>query len=73
VVIIALFYTGQLDTTMLAASAGMLAVLFALNRLGVRALLPYLLAGLVLWAEQRDDDHGAEIVDDGHRRQEDLE
>ncbi|MCG5245427.1 Na+/H+ antiporter NhaA [Methylorubrum extorquens] len=49
VVIIALFYTGQLDTTMLAASAGMLAVLFALNRLGVRALLPYLLAGLVLW------------------------
>ena len=49
VVIIALFYTGQLDATMLAASAVMLAVLFALNRLGVRALLPYALAGLVLW------------------------
>ncbi|KQT50000.1 sodium:proton antiporter [Methylobacterium sp. Leaf456] len=49
VVIIALFYTGSLDTAMLAAAAGVLALLLALNRLGVRALPPYLLAGLALW------------------------
>ncbi len=49
VIIIALFYTGSLDITMLAAAAGVLALLFALNRLGVRTLLPYLAAGLALW------------------------
>ncbi|MEH3119748.1 MAG: Na+/H+ antiporter NhaA [Methylorubrum populi] len=49
VVVIALFYTGRIDGEMLAAAAGILALLFALNRLGVRALTPYLAAGLVLW------------------------
>ncbi|HJE23967.1 MAG TPA: Na+/H+ antiporter NhaA [Methylorubrum populi] len=49
VVVIALFYTGQIDAVMLGSAAGLLALLFALNRLGVRALTPYLLAGLVLW------------------------
>ncbi|WP_342149263.1 Na+/H+ antiporter NhaA [Methylorubrum sp. SB2] len=49
VVVIALFYTGQLDAAMLGAAAGVLALLLALNRLGVRALAPYLLAGLALW------------------------
>ena len=49
VVVIALFYTGSLDAAMLGASAGVLALLLALNRLGVRALSPYLLAGLALW------------------------
>ncbi|KAB7785280.1 Na+/H+ antiporter NhaA [Methylorubrum populi] len=49
VVIIALFYTGQIDGAMLGAAAGILAALFALNRLGVRALTPYLLLGLALW------------------------
>lgn len=49
VIIIPLFYTGSLDITMLAAAAGVLALLFALNRLGVRTLLPYLAAGLALW------------------------
>ncbi|MFY9291736.1 MAG: Na+/H+ antiporter NhaA [Methylorubrum rhodinum] len=49
VIIIALFYTGSLDGVMLASAAGVLALLIALNRLGVRALSPYLLAGLALW------------------------
>jgi Na+:H+ antiporter, NhaA family len=49
VVIIALFYTGDLSPPDLAGAAAVLAVLYALNRLGVRALSPYLLLGVVLW------------------------
>ncbi len=49
VVIIALFYTGSLDATMLAGAAAVLAALFGLNHSGVRALWPYLALGLVLW------------------------
>jgi len=49
VLIIALFYTRDLSTTMLLAAAGLVALLFLLNRLKVRALLPYLLLGALLW------------------------
>ena len=49
VVVIALFYTGGLDLPMLGLAAGTLALLAALNRLGVTRLAPYLLLGLVLW------------------------
>ncbi|MDR6235260.1 Na+/H+ antiporter NhaA [Pseudomonas oryzihabitans] len=49
VLIIALFYTSDLSTAMLLAAAGLVAVLFVLNRLKVRALLPYLLIGALLW------------------------
>jgi len=49
VLIIALFYTRDLSTTMLLAAAGLVAGLFLLNRLKVRALLPYLLLGALLW------------------------
>ncbi|NEU14222.1 Na+/H+ antiporter NhaA [Methylobacterium sp. BTF04] len=49
VIIIALFYTSGLDPLMLAGAAGLLLVLFGLNRAGVKALTPYLLLGLVLW------------------------
>ena len=49
VLIIALFYTSDLSTTMLLAAAGLVAVLFVLNRLKVKALLPYLLIGALLW------------------------
>ncbi|GEO98440.1 Na+/H+ antiporter NhaA [Methylobacterium haplocladii] len=49
VVIIALFYTGSLDATMLAGATAVLVALFVLNRSGVRALWPYLALGLVLW------------------------
>ncbi|MCO5070184.1 MAG: Na+/H+ antiporter NhaA [Rhizobiaceae bacterium] len=49
VVIIALFYTGDLSALALLGAAVVLAVLVAMNRFGVTRLLPYLLAGAVLW------------------------
>ncbi|WP_434674909.1 Na+/H+ antiporter NhaA [Pseudomonas sp. R4-84] len=49
VAIIAMFYTSGLDVTMLAASAGVIAVLLIMNKAGVTRLLPYLALGLVLW------------------------
>ena len=49
VLIIALFYTSDLSSSMLLAAAGLVAVLFVLNRLKVTALLPYLLVGALLW------------------------
>ncbi|MFT8243111.1 Na+/H+ antiporter NhaA [Roseomonas sp. BN140053] len=49
VLIIALFYSGDLSFPDLAAAAAVLVVLAALNRAGVRRLSPFLLLGLVLW------------------------
>jgi Na+:H+ antiporter, NhaA family len=49
IVIIALFYTDDLSTPMLAAAAIGLAVLFALNALKVRNIGVYLLVGLCIW------------------------
>ena len=49
VVIIAFFYTSGLSMPMLLASLATLAILIAMNRLGVRRLFPYLLVGGVLW------------------------
>ena len=49
VLIIAVFYTGNLDLAALGGAAAVLVALLVLNRLGVRALLPYLALGAVLW------------------------
>jgi NhaA family Na+:H+ antiporter len=49
IVIIALFYSGALNLLALAAAAGIVLLLVALNRLKVRLLAPYLLLGAVLW------------------------
>ena len=49
VMVIALFYTDTLNLTALAIVIVMLALLISLNRGGVRATLPYLLLGIVLW------------------------
>ncbi|EPF68320.1 Na+/H+ antiporter NhaA [Pseudomonas syringae] len=49
VLIIALFYTSDLSIPMLLAALGSIAVLVALNRLGVKKLLPYLVIGALLW------------------------
>ncbi|EIC86384.1 Na+/H+ antiporter NhaA [Serratia sp. M24T3] len=49
VIIIALFYTSSISMTMLMAAAGVVVLLFIMNRAGVTRLLPYLLAGGVLW------------------------
>ena len=49
VVIIALFYTSGLSVTMLLASLAVTALLVVFNRCGIKRLLPYLLAGGLLW------------------------
>jgi len=49
VFIIALFYTGDLAMIPLLLAVGVVAVLAAMNRLGVVRLLPYLVLGAVLW------------------------
>ncbi len=49
VVIIALFYTGNLSVPDLAGAAAVLALLVVLNRRGVMSLWPYLLLGVALW------------------------
>jgi NhaA family Na+:H+ antiporter len=49
VLIIALFYTSGLSFPDLAMAALILLALFALNRLGIVALLPYILLGVPLW------------------------
>ncbi|PVZ20087.1 MULTISPECIES: Na+/H+ antiporter NhaA [unclassified Pseudomonas] len=49
IVIIALFYTSELAGSALAMAGGCLALLYAMNRLGVTRLAPYLLVGAVLW------------------------
>jgi Na+:H+ antiporter, NhaA family len=49
IVIIALFYAGDLAPASLAVAAAALVALFSLNRLNVVRLAPYLFVGLVLW------------------------
>jgi NhaA family Na+:H+ antiporter len=49
IVIIALFYTSYLSVTALLLAGTAVAVLFALNRLGVMRIAPYVLVGVVLW------------------------
>ena len=49
VLVIALFYTSQLQVVSLVWAAGLVVGLLVLNRLGVRSLVPYLLTGGVLW------------------------
>ena len=47
--IIAVFYTSDLSGAALAAAGVAIAAMFVLNRMGVRALTPYLLLGMVVW------------------------
>lgn len=49
IVIIAVFYTASISWLMLGISAGILLLLFLLNRFRVCALWPYILIGIVLW------------------------
>lgn len=49
VLVIGLFYTSSLNLGALAAAAGILAVLFLFNRIGVRHLGVYLIPGIFLW------------------------
>lgn len=49
VMVIALFYTEQIDLGMLGVAALMLGVLFFFNRAGVRHPFPYFLFGVLMW------------------------
>ena len=49
IVIIALFYSHGLDIGYLVLSAGLVTLLIAFNRLGVRRFLPFFVAGIALW------------------------
>ena len=49
VAIIALFYTQGLDLAALGGAAAVLALLYGLNRAGVKALLPYMIGFGLLW------------------------
>ena len=49
IVVIALFYTDDLSVPMLLAAGAGAAVLFALNRLRVASIGPYVIVGLVVW------------------------
>ncbi|MFO7324843.1 MAG: Na+/H+ antiporter NhaA [Pseudomonadota bacterium] len=49
IVIIAIFYTDHLSLPVLGMAVVLLAALVALNRAGVRSLVPYLVIGAALW------------------------
>lgn len=49
IIIIAIFYTGDVALPMLGLAAVSIVVLIGLNRLGVMALTPYLVIGALLW------------------------
>jgi NhaA family Na+:H+ antiporter len=49
IIIIALFYSGDLSTTSLASAGAGIALLFVLNRLGVQSLAAYLIVGVFIW------------------------
>ncbi|MFJ3008851.1 Na+/H+ antiporter NhaA [Pseudomonas fluorescens] len=49
IVIIAVFYSGELSSLSLGLAAACIAALVAMNRLGVVKLGPYMIIGLILW------------------------
>ncbi len=50
VLVIALFYTSTISWGAIGLASVAMVVLLTMNRLGVRQILPYLLAGIALWA-----------------------
>ena len=49
ILIIAIFYSGQLSWLALLCAAGAWLAMAALNRMGVRSVVPYLLLGVMMW------------------------
>lgn len=49
VLVIALFYTAELNVAALLGGVGVFAILLIFNRMGIRKPTPYAVAGLVLW------------------------
>lgn len=50
ILVVALFYSGDLQMSWLAAAAGITVLLALLNRAGVYSVTPYLLLGVALWS-----------------------
>lgn len=50
VLVIGIFYTEQIYMTYLAIAAGLIVVLILFNAMGVRAITPYMLVGIMVWA-----------------------
>jgi NhaA family Na+:H+ antiporter len=50
IIVVAIFYSGQLHVGYLAAAAAITVVLALLNRSGIYRVSPYILAGIALWA-----------------------
>lgn len=50
ITIIALFYSGTIDMTMLGLGAGVFAVMLAVGRLKVASSIPYVLLAILMWA-----------------------
>ena len=48
IIVIALFYTKQLNLQLVLVASGFFALLLLMNRLGIRKSLPYLLVSIVL-------------------------
>lgn len=49
ILVIALFYTGEINTSFLIAAAAVTGLLILLNRMGVYGALPYAVCGIILW------------------------
>jgi NhaA family Na+:H+ antiporter len=49
ILIIAIFYSQELQTTYLFIALGLFAILLVLNRLKVHLLLPYIIGGIIMW------------------------
>ncbi len=49
ILLIAIFYTGSIEWNNLLIALGIFGLLLVLNRLNVRNLIPYLVAGVVMW------------------------
>ncbi|WP_299546717.1 sodium/proton antiporter NhaA [uncultured Helicobacter sp.] len=49
IIVIALFYSSGISFAWLGVSAGIVVLLVALNKLGVKALTPYMILGVFLW------------------------
>jgi NhaA family Na+:H+ antiporter len=50
IIVVAIFYSGNLHLAYLAAAVAITAVLVVLNRSGIYRVSPYILAGIALWA-----------------------
>lgn len=49
VIVIAIFYSSEISFLALGASVALMILLLAINRIGYRRLLPYLVVGVLLW------------------------